>query len=45
MEENLIELIKNGNLIVGKIKDFDGFTVFERISLDDALKLNELFEY
>ena len=39
MEENLVELIKNGNLIVGKIKDFGGFAVFERISLEDALKL------
>ncbi len=39
MEENLVELIKNGNLIVGKIKDLDGFAVFERISLEDALKL------
>lgn len=39
MEENIIELIKNGNLIVGKIKYLDGFAVFERLSLEDALKL------
>ena len=41
MEENLVELIKNGNLIVGRIKDFDGFAVFERVNLEDALKLKQ----
>ena len=39
MEENIIEMIKNGNLIVGKIKYLEGFAVFERLSLEDALKL------
>ena len=41
MNNNLVELIKNKNLIVGKIKYIEDFALFERISLEDALKMNE----
>ena len=41
MNNNLVELIKNKNLIVGKIKYIEEFAVFERISLEDALKMDE----
>ena len=41
MDKNLLECIKNKNLIVGKIKHIDEFAVFERISLEDALEMDE----
>ena len=40
MDNNLIELIENKNLIVGKIKYIGEFALFERLNLKDALKLS-----